>query len=156
MKYFKSVSLFYKRAYIEGKKLLLDTLTLTPSANLKVQILRGLIVAGIAFIVDFGMLVVFKEIIGLHYLLAAALSFGLGVVVSYYLSIRWVFSNRKFANRRAEFLIFLVICIAGLGLNLAIIAGMVQLFGIDYRFAKIVSTVVVFFWNFIARKKILY
>ena len=110
----------------------------------------------IALVADFGMLIVFKEVLGIHYLVAAAMSFGIGVVVNYTLSVRWVFANRKFSNRHAEFIIFLAICATGLGLNLVIIAGLVQIHGIDYRFAKIVSTIVVFFWNFIARKKILY
>jgi len=155
-KYLKSITQFYKRIRTETSRLFFSSLKLAPSNDLSVQVIRGLIVAAIAFVVDFGMLLVFKEIIGIHYLLAATLSFGLGVVVSYYLSIHWVFANRKFSNRHAEFIIFLIICTIGLGLNLVIIAGMVQLLGIDYRFAKVVSTVVVFFWNFVARKKILY
>jgi len=102
------------------------------------------------------MLVFFKEILGIHYLIAAAMSFGLGVVVNYTLSVRWVFAHRKLKNRKAEFMIFLIITTAGLGLNLVIIAGLVQIYGIDYRIAKVVSTIIVFFWNFIARKRILY
>lgn len=149
-------STFFKRIRTGGIQLLLNTLSLKQTSDLTVQVLRGLIVAVIAFAVDFGMLLVFKEVFGIHYLLAATLSFSLGVIVSYYLSIKWVFNNRKFSNKHAEFIIFLIICIAGLLLNLGIIAGMVQLLGIDYRIAKVVSTVVVFFWNFIARKKILY
>lgn len=129
---------------------------MTPTKNVTVQVIRSLVVSVIAFIADFGMLVVFKEFLGIHYLLAAALSFGVGVVVNYTLSVRWVFADRKLASRHAEFIIFLTICAIGLGLNLMIIAGMVQFLNIDYRVAKIVATIVVFFWNFIARKKILY
>lgn len=113
-------------------------------------------VSAIALVIDFSVLLFFKEILGIHYLLAATLGFGLGVVANYILSVRWVFADRKFTNRHAEFTIFLVICAVGLGLNLVIIAGMVQWLFVDYRIAKVVSTVVVFFWNFIARKKILY
>jgi putative flippase GtrA len=118
--------------------------------------MRSLVVSVVALFIDFGMLIVFKELLGINYLVAAAMSFCLGVVINYTLSVRWVFAKRKFTNRHAEFLVFLIISAAGLGLNLIIIAGTVQLFSIDYRIAKIVSTVVVFFWNFIARKKILY
>lgn len=67
-----------------------------------------------------------------------------------------MFAKRKLANRHAEFAIFTIICAVGLGLNLIIIAGLVQLVHFDYRWAKAVSTVIVFFWNFLARKKILY
>lgn len=149
-----------KTIYVNGKaglfRLILASLTRTPSDNLKVQLVRSLIVSCIALVVDFGMLLFLKEVLGVHYLLAATTSFCLGVIVSYVLSVKWVFATRKVANRKAEFVIFLIICAVGLALNLMIIAAMVQLLSIDYRVAKAVSTVVVFFWNFIARKKILY
>lgn len=137
-------------------QLFLESIQLTPTKNVTVQVIRSLVVSAIALVADFGTLLFLKEVLGVHYLLAATISFSLGVVVNYVLSVRWVFANRKFTNRHAEFTIFLIICAVGLGLNLAIIAAMVQLLNVDYRIAKIVSTVVVFFWNFVARKKILY
>lgn len=129
---------------------------LKPSHKSAVQLVRSLVVSVIALIVDFGMLVVFKEAFGVHYLLAAAISFSMGVVVNYALSVKWVFANRKLTSKHAEFVIFSIICTIGLGLNLVIIWGLVELLQFDYRAAKAVSTVIVFFWNFLARKKILY
>lgn len=145
-----------RKLYSRGFRLLMDSLHRTPSHDVSVQVVRSLVVSVIALVFDFGMLVVLKEVFGVHYLLAAALSFCLGVAVNYYLSVKWVFANRKLTNRHAEFTIFFTICAIGLALNLAIIALMVQRVGVDYKLAKGVSTAVVFFWNFIARKKILY
>jgi putative flippase GtrA len=147
-----------KKASTNSKTLqvLLASIELTPTTDVKVQVLRSLVVSIIALFVDFGMLIVFKEVFGIHYLVAAALSFMLGVAVNYALSVTWVFADRKLSSRRMEFTIFFVICAIGLVLNLLIIAGLVQWFQFDYRVAKIVSTIIVFFWNFIARKKILY
>lgn len=139
-----------------GWELLKECCEFTPSDKALVQFIRSLVVSVIALIADFGTLVFLKEVLGVHYLLAACLSFCLGVAVNYYLSVRWVFARRKFTNRHAEISIFFIICAIGLAFNLGIIAGLVQLANIDYRIAKGVSTVVVFFWNFIARKKILY
>lgn len=127
-----------------------------PSHKLRVQLVRSLVVSVIALVTDFSTLVALKEVVGLHYLAAATLSFILGVVVNYYLSIKWVFAKRKLDSRRREFIIFVIICAMGLVLNLAIIANLVQWLKFDYRIAKLVSTIVVFFWNFIARKKLLY
>ncbi len=140
--------------YVWG--LLVDSVGLKPSSRTSVQAIRSLAVSVVALIVDFGLLIVFKELFGINYLVAATMSFLAGVTVNYYLSIWWVFAERKLTSRKAEFIIFVVICTIGLGLNLAIIAGMVQVGHLDYRVAKGVSTIVVFFWNFIARKKILY
>lgn len=146
----------YANSKSKSVQLFLESIQRTPTKNVTVQIIRSLVVSVIALIVDFSMLVFFKEVLGVNYLIAATMSFGLGVVVNYTLSVRWVFAHRKLKNRKTEFIIFLIITIAGLGLNLAIIAGLVQIYSVDYRIAKVVSTIIVFFWNFIARKKILY
>lgn len=156
-RYIKSVrDELYASSNSKTLLLLLESLEPTPSTNVKVQVVRSLVVSVLALAVDFSTLILFKEVVGLHYLVAATLSFSLGVVVNYTLSVRWVFATRKLANRHAEFIIFFVICAIGLGLNLIIMGGMVQGFAVDYRLAKAVSTVIVFFWNFIARKLILY
>jgi putative flippase GtrA len=147
---------FYHKSRVAGIHLLLESIKRAPSKDISVQVVRSLVVSVIAFIADFGMLIFFKEALGVNYLLAATLSFGIGVFVNYVLSVRWVFANRKLSNRNKELIIFIIICSVGLVLNSVIIAGMVQVVGMDYRFAKIVSTIIVFFWNFIARKKILY
>ncbi len=146
----------YAKTNSKTVQLCLECIELSPSTNTKVQVIRSLVVSVVALVADFGSLVIFKEQFGVNYLLAATLSFCLGVAVNYYLSVKWVFADRKFTNKHAEFVIFVVICAIGLALNLGIIAGLVQLLAFDYRLAKAISTVVVFFWNFIARKKILY
>jgi putative flippase GtrA len=145
-----------KRPMEWSLKLVRDAWGLEPSHSASVQLVRSLVVSVIALIADFGSLIILKEFFGVHYLLAAALSFSLGVVVNYGLSVRFVFARRKLASKHAEFVIFVIICAVGLGLNLAIIGGLVQLVYLDYRIAKVISTAVVFFWNFVARKKILY
>lgn len=120
------------------------------------QLIRSLIVSVVALFFDFGLLIVFKQVFGINYLVAATMSFLVGVVVNYALSVLWVFANHKLSSRHAEMFLFLLINIIGLGLNLAIIAILVERFSVDYRIGKVVSTVVVFFWNFIIRKKLLY
>lgn len=133
-----------------------EILQLKPTQNIHLQLARSLVVSVIALVFDFSTLVFLKEIAGLNYLLAATIGFGVGVVVNYILSVKWVFSTRKLSSKHMEFTVFVVICIIGLLLNLAIISTLVEVLSVDYRLAKAVSTVVVFFWNFIARKKILY
>ncbi len=137
-------------------QLVKESFELSPSRKTSIQLIRSLIVSIVALVVDFGGLIFLKEVFNINYLVAATISFLAGVTVNYILSVKWVFADRKLSSRKAEFIIFVGICTIGLGLNLAIIAGMVQIGHLDYRVAKAVSTVVVFFWNFIARKKILY
>jgi putative flippase GtrA len=115
-----------------------------------------MVVSVIAVIVNFGGSYILKEKLGVYYLLSAAGSFFMGVLVNYYLSVKWVFATRKLTSKHAEFLIFVVITGVGLLFNLLIIAGMVELVKVGYWIALVVATIIVFFWNFLARKKVLY
>ena len=127
-----------------------------PHANTYVQLIRSLVVSVVALVFDFSTLVLLKEKVGINYLVAATLGFSVGVVVNYILSAYWVFTDRKLASAKAEFVVFVVICTIGLVLNLIIISLLVEQLRVDYRLAKLFATVAVFFWNFVARKKILY
>ena len=96
------------------------------------------------------------EVFGLHYLLSATLSFILGLVTNYILSVSWVFNRRSLSRPWAEFLVFAVIGVVGLGLNSLILFLCTEKLGLHYTLSKIIATVVVFFWNFFARKLILF
>ena len=133
-----------------------QVISLTPSPNHYIEFLRSIVVSIIALLADFGILVALKEGAHANYLVAATISFSIGVVVNYILSVRWAFNNRKLTSKHIEFLVFVVICAVGLAFNLLIIAGGVNYFHLDYRLAKGISTIIVFFWNFLARKKFLY
>ena len=121
-----------------------------------IQLFRYFLVGGIAFTVDFGLLWVLTEWGGLHYLLSASLSFAAGLSVNYVLSVLWVFKEHLLHSRMAEFILFVLIGLAGLGLNEALLWCLTRLLNIHYMASKIVSSVVVFFWNFTARKFLLF
>jgi len=126
------------------------------SDKTSVQLFKYGFVGGIAYSVDFGFLIFLTEVVKIHYLISAAIAFILGLLVNYAISILWVFPKRALASKRTEFLIFSIIGLIGLGLNEVIIWFFTEFIHYHYLISKIFSTVVVFFWNFIARKKILF
>ena len=130
--------------------------SLQTADRIQLQVLRYGIVGGIAFVVDFTVLVVLTDGTGLHYLLSAAVAFGFGVMTNYILSIAWVFNNRSLADKRVEFIIFAVIGVFGLGLTEAILYIGTGLISLDYRISKIIAVGAVFFWNFGVRKAVLF
>ena len=134
----------------------LDKLFKSPTESLFIQLLRYGFVGGIAFLVDYGAMVMLTEFLGLHYLLSATISFILGLATNYLLSISWVFNQHKIANPWVEFLIFAVIGVVGLGLNDSIMFLCTDRWGVHYTLSKIIATAIVFFWNFFARKIILF
>lgn len=120
------------------------------------QLIKYGIVGGVAFIVDYGLLLLLTIIFEIHYLVSAAISFVAGLVVNYILSRRFVFTDNRLSNRQMEFLIFSIIGVFGVGINEIIIYYLTDVLGIHYMISKIVSTLVVFFWNFFARKYFLF
>lgn len=134
----------------------LASLFLGRSNKTSIQLLRYSFVGGIAYGVDFSSLFFLTEVIKIHYLISAAIAFTLGLLTNYSLSIIWVFPQRTLNNKRIEFLIFSIIGLVGLGLNEGIIWFFTEMIHFHYLLSKILSTVVVFSWNFLARKKMLF
>ncbi len=124
--------------------------------NQYIQLFRYTFVGGIAFIVDFGSLFAFTEYCNIYYLTSAALAFLLGLTTNYFLSIVWVFNRRAVDKKWLEFLIFAIIGIIGLGLNELIIWFFTEKLLFHYLISKIVSTILVYLWNFFVRKYILF
>ncbi|MBQ7162145.1 MAG: GtrA family protein [Bacteroidales bacterium] len=123
---------------------------------LVVQLLRYAVVGGVAFVVDYGSLWLLTEVVGLHHLVSAAIAFILGLICNYVISTAWVFGESKVSNRWVEFVIFSIIGVIGLGLNELIIYLCTDVCGLHYMLSKIISTVIIFFWNFFARRFILF
>lgn len=116
------------------------------------QLFRYTIVGGIAFVADYGSLYVLTEYVHLHHLYSAAIAFVVGLTINYLLSTSWVFSVHKTGNRYVEFMVFALIGICGLGFNELIIYVGTDVCQLHYMASKIISTILVFFWNFFARK----
>ncbi len=122
----------------------------------KIQMFRYLFVGGAAFIVDFLSLFILTDFFGIYYLISAAIAFILGLVANYFLSISWVFNKRKLNKQHIEFGVFALIGIVGLGLNEVFIWFFTQDLQLYYLISKIFAAVIILFWNFFARKFVLF
>ena len=110
------------------------------------------IVGVICFFVDYGFLLLFTEVFGLHVLLSTLLAFVIANVVNYLLSMKFVFERKENFNRVAEFLIFFLFSVIGLGLTELIMWLGTDVFAWDYRLVKILATAIVMVFNFITKK----
>jgi putative flippase GtrA len=134
----------------------LQALLFGATGSLLQQFARYLVVGGLAFVVDFGLLYLLTEFAGLHYLISAAIAFLFGLLTNYFLSLLWVFDRRTMENVAMEFVIFTAIGIVGLGLNEVIIWFVREKMHFHYMIGKAISAGIVLIWNFGARKSVLF
>lgn len=123
--------------------------------SLKTQIFRFGIVGGLAFLIDYAVLILCKEILGLSVLLSAAIGFTVSVIFNYFASIIFVFNVDTEKDSTKNFIIFIVLSIVGLLLTELIMFVGTDLLKFNYKFIKIVATGIVMVFNFITRKMFL-
>ncbi len=127
-----------------------------------VQFVSYFFVGGCAALVEWIMFFVFATRFGLQYMLATVLAFIfstttnliLGKLISFKESSQ--FKNRKFAEALTIFFVSAI----GLLFNMALMYLFVRILGLDTDFlmtlSKICATGIVFFWNFLIRKLVIY
>ena len=120
------------------------------------QILKFGVVGIIATVIDFGVLYVLSQPLGMNPVISAGISFCVSLVFNYVASMRYVFTHREDMSRSREFVIFLVLSLIGLAINEAIMAAGVAFLGssaLAVMGTKVLATAIVMVWNFVSRKK---
>lgn len=116
------------------------------------QIFKFGIVGGIAFIIDYGIMVISKELLGFSILLSAGLGFTISVIFNYIASVKWVFNVNKDKNEKKNFILFMIFSVIGLILTELIMFVGTNIINISYLIVKIAATAIVMVFNFITRK----
>ena len=116
------------------------------------KIFRFVVVGGIATIIDFVFLYIFKELFNFNLVLANTLAFIISVTYNYIASIKWVFDIDKNKNSKIQFLLFITFSVIGLILNNIFIYLFTDIMGIYYLISKIIATLFVMIFNFVTRK----
>jgi putative flippase GtrA len=118
--------------------------------------IRYFAASALALAIDFGAYVGLIRGADVHYLIAGPVGFSLGLATIYLLSTRWVFRERRLADRRAEFALFALVGLAGMALNQMVLFAAVQWLAASFEVAKIISAGLVFGFNFATRKLLLF
>ena len=116
------------------------------------QILKFGVVGGLAFIIDYGILIFLTEVFHINYLISTTISFIMSVIFNYIMSIFWVFDVDENKNRTTVFSVFIILSVIGLLLNDLFMWVFVDGMSIHYLIAKIIATLLVMIYNFITRK----
>lgn len=127
-------------------------LKLANSRDVLLPMVKYGIVGAAAFVVDYGLLILLANGFGINYIVSSSLAFCVSIFVSYFGSIGWVFNNPDTGNHTRDVIMFFVIGGVGLGLTDLFLWFFTEIVGLYYLISKIIATVIVFFWNFFARK----
>ena len=127
------------------------------AALLRHDLLRYFAASLIALAADLGTLSLCLRMLHFGLGWSASIGFGVGALVAYLLSIRWVFRQRAFAYAPAvEFLAFVGVGIAGLGITqLLLWLGVFKLHLLP-ELVKLAAAVVTFIFNYLVRKTLLF
>ena len=135
---------------------MIDKLFKDPTDNIFIQLFRYIFVGGTAFVVDFFFLYFFSDICGIYYLISAIFSFIISVLVNYVMSTKWVFNQDNIENKVVEFNMFMLISTIGLVFTEILLYFFTDICGLHYLISKIISAIIVLFWNFLARRVMFY
>ncbi|MDO4260432.1 MAG: GtrA family protein [Eubacteriales bacterium] len=116
------------------------------------QIIKFGFVGFLCFFIDWGIMVFLTEVFSIHHLISSAVSFTVSVTVNYILSVSFVFETDKNADKRSQFVVFVLLSIVGLGINELCMWLATDRMGIHYMISKVGATAVVMVYNFITRK----
>ena len=120
------------------------------------------VVGGIAAIVEWIMFYIFASICTINYMIATVLAFLFSTTANWLLGRILTFRNDKryIHNRWKEILSVFVVSGIGLIFNIFIMYILVSLIGWDTKqlmtISKIIATGIVFIWNFLIRKLVIY
>lgn len=114
------------------------------------QFLRYFFVGGSAAVVDLLVFTLLVTYVGMHYILAAFVAYMCGLMWNHFLCIAWVFESKH--HRSKEFLMVFLIALGGLLWTWLILWMLISLAGMDEVIAKMISQILVLFWNFTMRK----
>ena len=116
------------------------------------QFIRYFGAALIGFGVDFSTLIALKELLGLHYLIAATGGFLAGLIVVFILSNRYVFGESKIKSKSFAFGLFTLIGLVGLLVLNVLMWFLTDMIHLNYIVSKVIATIFVYAWNFFARR----
>lgn len=139
-----------------------------PKKGRAAEVIRFALTGGVCFLVELGVLILLKGVLGMDTLIATPLAFLVSVILNYFLCVVWVFKGTK--NRDAGTKAgFLVTSVIGLGLNELLMLLFRFVLGEEqvllalggrevkmYVLNKCLATLIVMIWNYFSKRSILY
>ena len=119
--------------------------------KLLMQIIKFVIVGGIATIIDYIIFFLLHELLKVPTLPSNITSFTISVIYNYIASVKWVFDVKK-DDPKKQFIVFIILSLIGLLINTIIVYITIDILKWWSIIAKVLATGIVMVFNFITRK----
>jgi len=116
------------------------------------QGIKFAVVGGIGTLVNLSILYIFTDIIGVLYLISAAIAFNVALVNNYILNKIWTFKEDVKERILGKGIKYAIICIFALFVNLLVLFFLVEFFLIYYLFSQVGAIIAAFMINFIGNR----
>ncbi|MCQ2973196.1 MAG: GtrA family protein [Bacteroidales bacterium] len=153
-----------------NKKFTLKELFIGKTTNNTIQLIRNAIVEGSRIAINLMLLwicydlimnqnqynvTIFNKEFDLVLTICTIIASMLSGIANYIFSTIWVFHKKQKGNNISRFIVFTLIGAVGLGINAGITVFLTKT-GINYLISNLIAQIIVFFFNFVMRKKIVY
>ncbi|MBR6444244.1 MAG: GtrA family protein [Firmicutes bacterium] len=104
------------------------------------------------FAIDFGLMVLLKEVFGVYYLAASGISFVVATCINYLISKHWVYDVKDKHAQFKELIVFIILSAIGLGINTCLLWVFTSKVGLNYKISKLIAGMIGSIYNYITRK----
>lgn len=118
------------------------------------QIARYLITGFSSAAIEFTLLFIFRDIIGLSVILSNSIALTIVFWFNFFMNRIWSFKSG--ANLKKQLAMYLVLFVFNLGASDLIMYALTAELSLQYLIAKVFATAAVVTWNFILYKKVIY
>ena len=120
--------------------------------NIFFQLFRYVIAGGGLFLIDVVLFYVFAVFLNINYLAVNSTLFLFGSVLNYILSYKWVFLNSNIDSHSRNIKVLMLVLLFSLLLSNLQLYFYIEILTLEKLDSKLLSAVMVFIWNFLARK----
>lgn len=110
----------------------------------------------ISYLINVAIIIIMTDLMGVHYLLSSIAGYASIVITSYIFSVTWIFTERKLASRRREFVAFTLITIFAMCMNLLSMWIFTDKFHWHYVVSNVSTNFLATLWGYIPKKLFLF
>ena len=116
--------------------------------------LKYMVLGIVGTILDFGLLFILTEYLGVFYLVSGVFSMGFGLTVNYFLNKKYTFkySPKSKSKGITIYTIYIVVASTSVFFTTALLAFFVEVFFINYMLAKAIASLLMLVYRFIGHK----